>query len=99
MSSSRIYEGNVSIVKNSKGALALKADTDGAWNAENAVALWAKCQELAKKNKLPLHKWSFFKVDGGTDVVLMADRYGNPRITILPPKADGTAPSKVEKLA
>ena len=97
--SSKIFEGNVSIFENTLGQLALKKDKDGAWNSENAVALWAKCQELAKKNKLPLHKWSFFKVDGGTDVVLMADRYGNPRITILPPKADGTAPSKGEKQA
>ena len=65
----------------------------------NAKELYAKAQALSKAKKMPLHKWSFFKADGGTDVLLMADRYGNPRITILPAKAEGQAKSKVTKLA
>ena len=98
--SSKIFEGNVSIFENTLGQLALKKDKDGAWNSEHAVALWAKMQELAKKNKLEYYKWSFFKADGGTDPVLMADRYGNPRLTLLPPKGDGTSPTKkLKKLA
>jgi hypothetical protein len=96
---SRIFEGNVSIVENTKGEIALKRDADGSWNHENAAALWAKAQELSKKMKKPLHKWSFFKADGGTDVLLMADRYGNPRITILPPQGDKAQKAKITKLA
>ena len=96
---SRIFEGNVSLVANTKGEFALKRDLNGAWNSTNAKELYAKAQELSKAKKMPLHKWSFFKADGGTDVLLMADRYGNPRITILPAKAEGLAKSKVTKLA
>ena len=96
---SRIFEGNVSIVANTKGEVALKRDPNGAWNSSNATKLWHKCLEISTKKKMPLHKWSFFKADGGTDVLLMADRYGNPRITILPPKAEGQAKSRVTKLA
>ena len=96
---SRIFEGNVSLVANTKGEIALKRDLNGAWNSTNAKELYAKAQELSKAKQMPLHKWSFFKADGGTDVLLMADRYGNPRITILPAKAEGQAKSKVTKLA
>lgn len=96
---SRIFEGNVSIVANTKGEVALKRDPNGAWNSSNADKLWAKAQEISEAKKMPLHKWSFFKADGGKDILLMADRYGNPRITILPPKADGATKSKVTKLA
>ena len=96
---SRIFEGNVSLVANTKGEIALKRDLHGAWNSTNAKELYAKAMELSKAKKMPLHKWSFFKADGGTDVLLMADRYGNPRITILPPKAEGATKSKVTKLA
>ena len=96
---SRIFEGNVSLVANTKGEVALKRDLNGAWNSSNAAQLWAKAQEVSKAKTMPLHKWSFFQVEGGTDVILMADRYGNPRITILPPKAQGATKSKVTKLA
>ena len=96
---SRIFEGNVSIVENTKGEIALKRDADGSWNHENAEALYAKALELSKKMKKPLHKWSFFKADGGKDVLLMADRYGNPRITILPPQGDKANKAKITKLA
>ena len=97
---SRIFEGNVSIVANTKGEIALKRDPNGAWNSSNSVELYEKCKELSKAKKMPLHKWSFFKADGGVQVLLMADRYGNPRITILPPRDyEGKAKSKVTKLA
>ena len=96
---SRIFEGNVSIVANTKGEVALKRDPNGAWNSSNAKELYGKCLEISEAKKMPLHKWSFFKAYGGTDVLLMADRYGNPRITILPPKAEGQAKSRVTKLA
>ena len=96
---SRIFEGNVSVYENTKGEIALKRDAEGAWNADNASQLYAKCLELSKRLKKPLYKWSFFKAEGGTDALLMADRYGNPRITILPPQSDKPAKAKMTKLA
>lgn len=97
---SRIFEGRVSIVKNTKGEIALKRDPEGAFDATKAAECHAKMQELSKKLKAPINKWSLFVADGGKDVVLMADRYGNPRITLLPPLADGgKAKAKIVKLA
>lgn len=96
--SSRIFEGNVSVVLNTKGEIALKRDPAGSWNADNAEALAKKMVELSKKHKTTIHKWSYFVADGGKDVLLMADRYGNPRITVLPPQADKPK-AKMTKLA
>lgn len=98
--SSRIFEGNVSIVKNTKGEVALKRAADGAFNAENAEACYKQMLEFSKKLKAPINKWSLFIAEGGKDVILMADRYGNPRITLLPPREGGTVTkAKVVKLA
>ncbi len=97
--SSRVFEGQVSIVKNTKGEIALKRDPEGAFNAENATECYGKMQELSKKLKAPINKWSLFIADGGKDVVLMADRYGNPRITLLPARAEGATKAKIVKLA
>jgi len=98
--SSRVFEGNVSIVKNTKGEIALKRDTEGAFNATNATECYTKMQELSKKLKAPINKWSLFIADGGKDVVLMADRFGNPRITLLPPRTgEQASKAKIVKLA
>ena len=96
---SRIYEGMVSIIKNTKGEIALKRDDKGDWSNENAEALKVKMLELADTMKADVHKWSYFVIDGGIDAVLMADRYGNPRLTILPKQEKGASKSKIEKLA
>ena len=53
---SRIFEGNVSIVANTKGEVALKRDAAGSWNATNAKELYAKALEIS--NKVPLTNWS-----------------------------------------
>jgi hypothetical protein len=95
---SRTFEGKVSLVKNTNGEIALKRDVDGKWDATMAVALYERMQELSETMNAPLHKWSLFVVDGGVDAVLMADRYGNPRLTLLPPKAQGSKTSKIEVL-
>lgn len=95
---SRTFEGKVSLVKNTNGEIALKRDDAGKWDATQAVALMERMQELSKTMNAKIHKWSYFEVEGGTDAVLMADRYGNPRLTILPPKAKGSKTSKIEVL-
>jgi hypothetical protein len=98
--SNKTFEGNVSIVKNTKGEIALKRDHEGQFNAGNAVECYGKMQELAKKHKASINSYSLFLVEGGTEAVMLANRYGNPYIALLP-KRDGTAKakSKVTKLA
>jgi len=96
---SRIYEGNVSIVRNTKGEVALKRDGEGNWSNENAEALKVKMVALASDLDTTVNKWSYFVIEGGVDAVLMADRYGNPRLTILPKQEKGASKTKVEKLA
>ena len=98
--SSKTFEGAVSIVRNTKGEIALKRDPEGKFSAENAVECHAKLTELAKKLKAPINKYSLFIADGGTEPVMLANRYGNPYLALLPKRADGQAKrSSVTKLA
>ena len=75
---------------------------EGAFNSENASELRAKAQELSKSEKLPLNTWSFYfpaKVKNA-EPVLLADKFGKPKLTMLPPMASKSAPkSKTRKLA
>ena len=57
-------------------------------------------QALAKKLKASINKYSLFLVDNGTEPVLLANRYGNPYIALLPKRGDGeTKRGSVTKLA
>lgn len=103
---SKVFRGTVSIVQNTKGEVALKRDVDGKFSADNAVECHGKMLEFAKKLKAPINKWSFWTpegVDTKTAVpILMADRFGNPRITMLSPVTvteAGKPAAKVTKLA
>ena len=98
--SAKTFEGSVSIVKNTKGEIALKRDPEGKFSAENAVECHAKLTELAKKLKAPINKYSLFIADGGTEPVMLANRFGNPYIALLPKRGDGnTKRNAVTKLA
>jgi len=56
--------------------------------------------KLAKARKAAINKYSLFTVEGGTEPVLLANRYGNPYIALLPKRADGQAKrNAVTKLA
>ena len=96
----KTFEGSVSIVKNTKGEIALKRDPEGRFSAANAAECYAKLLELSKKLKSPINKYSLFIADGGTEPVMLANRFGNPYIALLP-KRDGVAAkrSAVTKLA
>lgn len=96
----KTFEGKVSVVLNTKGEIALKRDPQGAWDATKATELYQKMQEIAKGKKKAINAYSLFLVDGGTEVVLLANRFGNPYIAVLP-KRDGSTGSraKVTKLA
>ena len=102
---SKIFRGSVSIVSNTKGEITLKRDVDGKFSADNAVECYSKMQELSKKHKMPINKWACWMPEGTnakTAVpVLMADRFGNPRITLLPPVTEVKTANKakVTKLA
>jgi hypothetical protein len=97
--SAKTFEGSVSIVKNTKGEIALKRDPEGKFNSENATECYAKLTELSKKLKASVNKYSLFIADGGTEPVLLSNRFGNPYIALLP-KRDGQAKrSAVTKLA
>ena len=96
----KTFEGSVSIVLNTKGEIALKRDPDGKFSADNAKECYDTMIKLAKTRKASINKYSLFVVEGGTEPVLLANRYGNPYIAILP-KRDGVVAkrSAVTKLA
>ena len=103
---SKLFRGNVSIVngfdKSGTEDIRLKKDVEGAFNSENATELLAKANELSKKHKLPLNTWSFyFPVKSkNAEPVLLSDKFGKPKLTMLPPMASKSSPkSKTRKLA
>jgi hypothetical protein len=97
--SNKTFEGKVSVVLNTKGEIALKRDPQGSWDASNASELYRKMQDLSKTKKKAINAYSLFLVDGGTEVVLLANRFGNPYIAVLPKRDGNTSRAKVTKLA
>ena len=101
--SAKTFEGAVSIVLNTKGEIALKKDPEGKFSAENAAECYNKMRHLSMSTKkgdgYPINKYSLFVTEGGTEPVLLANRYGNPFIALLPKREAGKAGSKVVKLA
>ena len=98
--SAKTFDGSVSIVLNTKGEIALKRDPEGKFSAENAKECYDTMSKLAKARKASINKYSLFMVESGTEPVLLANRYGNPYIALLPKRADGQAKrNAVTKLA
>jgi len=98
--SAKTFEGSVSIVKNTKGEIALKRDPEGKFSAENAVECYQTMSKLAKTHKTTINKYSLFMVENGTEPVMLANRYGNPYIALLPKRGDGNVKrNAVTKLA
>jgi len=106
--SAKTFEGSVSIVLNTKGEIALKRDPEGSFNAVNASECYLKMKHLAMSTKkgdgYPINKYSLYipegVVEGSAQAVLLANRYGNPYLALLPKRAEGSKPvSKVVKLA
>lgn len=98
---SKVFEGNVSIILNTKGEIALKRDPEGKFNAGNAGECYQTLAKLAKTRKAAVNKYALFVVDNGTEPVMLANRYGNPYIALLPKRAEGGGSRKagVTKLA
>ena len=98
--SAKTFDGSVTIVLNTKGEIALKRDPEGKFSAENAKECYDTMSKLAKARKASINKYSLFMVESGTEPVLLANRYGNPYIALLPKRADGQAKrNAVTKLA
>jgi hypothetical protein len=97
--SSKTFEGKVSVVENTKGEIALKREADGNWDASMAPELHGKMLELSKRLKKPVNKYSLWIAPNGTEPVLLANRYGNPYIALLPKREDSAPKQKVRKLA
>jgi hypothetical protein len=100
--SSKIFEGSVSIVKNTKGLIALKKDAEGRFNAGNVDELKATMLKLAKEHKTTIDQWSLWLKDPKGEAVLLARMpYGTPYVAVLPKQADKPVAAKksVTKLA
>lgn len=97
----KTFEGLVSIVLNTKGEIALKKDAEGKFSAENAVECYQTMTKLAKARKATINRYSLFLTEGGTEPVLLVNRYGNPYVALLPKRDDAQAKhtAKVTKLA
>jgi|TARA_R110000824_G_scaffold352679_1_gene539752 hypothetical protein len=81
----KLFEGNVSVIANTKGEIALKRDQDGAWNSTNVKQLFEKCVELSKKEGKPLNTWSFFQPSPGDSKLNALKESGwllNPTTTV-----------------
>lgn len=96
----KTFEGSVSIVLNTKGEIALKKDSEGKFSAQNAGECYETMTKLAKARKATINKYSLFIADGGTEPVMLANRFGNPYIALLPKRGDGNVKrNAVTKLA
>lgn len=95
----KVYEGNVSIFKNSKDKIVVKADPNGAFNSESVEALASKMTELGRSLKAEVN---FFIPETNSDkpikAVLLANRWGSPYVAYLPEGKTSTR-KPIEKLA
>lgn len=91
-----IYKQSVSVFSNTKGELTVRADSQGKWSWETVVELYNRLLELSKEHKMPIR---VFKPNpGGTQPVLLADRYGKPYLALLEP-SKAPSKAKITKLA
>ena len=82
----KVYEGRFGIKANGKGEVVLGKLVDGKYSADDAAAVHKRVQALAKEHKLVAR---VFKPDAqGTEPVILADKWGNPYLALLP-KRDG----------
>lgn len=88
----KVYEGRFGIKSNSKGEVVLGKLVDGKYSAEDAAVVLKRVQALAKEHKLVAR---VFKPDAkGTEPVILADKWGNPYLALLPKKEGVVAKRK-----
>jgi len=90
------YEGNVSVILNTKNRIVLADDADGKFSNSNVEELYTTMQSFAKKHKADIN---LFKPDPtGTNLVIKAGFGGKPYLAMLP-AATATGKKQPIKLA
>tara|TARA_R110002167_G_scaffold183613_1_gene384056 strand:- start:1589 stop:1876 length:288 start_codon:yes stop_codon:yes gene_type:complete len=93
----KLYEGNVSIWRNTKNKIVVKADPEGQFNADSVEAL---AKTMTEQGTLKKAEVNFFIPEPSADVKarLLTNKWGGPYVAFLPESTKGTQ-SKGEKLA
>ena len=87
----KIYNGTVSIIKNLKGFITVKADPEGKFTAANVDELYTTMLALGKEHKAEC-KFYTPEVGGDTPILCAGDWDGRPYMALLPARK---APGKV----
>lgn len=90
----KVYEGTFGLKANTKGEVVLGKTAKGKYTAEDAVEVYKRVLALAKEHKLQAR---VFKPDSKAPVtvpVILADRWGNPYLALLPKKEDAAPTTK-----
>jgi len=95
----KIYEGNVSVYKNTKNKIVVKADPNGQFNADNVSELAKVMTDVGSHHKAEVN---FFIPDTSSKdltACLLVNRWGQPYVAFLPSNGATASKTKVEKLA
>jgi hypothetical protein len=88
----KVYEGRFGIKANSKGEVVLGKQIEGKFTAADAATVLKRVQAIAKEHKLVAR---VFKPDAkATEPVILADKWGNPYLALLPKREGASAPAK-----
>ena len=88
----KVYEGRFGIKANRKGEVVLGKLADGKYSADDAAVVLKRVQAIAKEHKLVAR---VFKPDAkGTEPVVLADKWGNPYLALLPKREGVNAPKR-----
>ena len=93
---SKLFNGTVSIIKNTKDKLVLESDPAGNWSNDNVDDLYDKLVALAKEHKATIN---LFEPDSdATETVLSirAGRGGHPYLALLPKDGSGGRKQRVK---
>ena len=82
-----LFNGTVSIIKNTKDKLVLEADPAGNWSNDNVDDLYTKLKALAKEHKATIN---LYKPDpDGSNLYIKKGRGGHPYLAMLPETPSG----------
>ena len=88
-----LFNGTVSIIKNTKDKLVLEADPSGNWSNDNVDEMYTKLKALAKEHKATIN---LYKPDpDGTNLCIKKGRGGHPYLAMLP-NTSGVAKQRVK---
>lgn len=99
----KIFDGNVSVYKNTNNKIMVEPDNNGSYNNGNADELVKVMSDLGKTHKAEVN---FFIPDDlkNTDrntlsALILQNRWGKPYVAFLPALKEGTKKATKEKLA